>query len=252
MAKTIIVTSGKGGTGKTSLCAGVGAALSQLGYETLLIDADAGMRSLDLTLGVQELALFDFFDVYTGRVEIDNACACPDGLPHLSVLSAPAFSVSSGLPEDALKKVMQIAKSTNQYDYILLDSPAGLGTGFRMAAACADSAIVVSGTDRVSLRCAERTSLALSQHDITDVYLVVNRVRRKLLSAEGALNIDDAMDLSGLPLLGFVPDDDAVYKSLLRCKPLLTAEKEKKYSAIRAYRNIAARITGESVKLMRK
>ena len=252
MTKTIIVTSGKGGTGKTSLCAGVGAALSELGYRVLLIDADAGMRSLDLTLGIQESAMFDFFDVCLGRIDIKDASVTPDGLPNLSVLSAPAFSVSSGLPEDSLEKVVEKARKSGLYDYIFLDSPAGLGSGFRMAASCADAAIVVSGSDRVSLRCAERTSLALSQHDVTDVFLVVNRVRRKLLSSEGALNIDDAMDLSGLPLLGYVPDDDAVYKSLLMCKPVLVAAKEKKYSAVRAYKNIAKRITGETVKLMRK
>ena len=252
MTKSIIVTSGKGGTGKTSLCAGVGAAISLLGRSCLVIDADAGLRSLDLTLGVHETALFDFFDVYTGRVEIEDACAHPEGLPNLCLLSAPAFSVSGGLPKDSILKVVEKAREKEMFDYILIDSPAGLGSGFSMAADSADSAIVVSGTDRVSLRCAEKTALSLAQHDVTDSYLVVNRVRRNMLSQAGALNIDDAMDLSGLPLLGYVPEDDAVYKSLLSCSPLLTNVKEKKYSACRAYKNIARRILGEHVKLMRK
>ncbi len=250
MTKTILVTSGKGGTGKTSLCAGVGTALALMDKSCLLVDADAGLRSLDLTLGIHETAVFDFFDVSLGRIEIQDACVQP--ISGLSVLNAPSFSVSEGLPEDALTKAVEIAKSAQRYDYILIDCPAGLGVGFHAAAACADSAIVVSGTDRVSLRCADKTAQILGQHGILEAYLVVNRVRKKLLRSEGALNIDDAMDLSGLPLLGYVPDDDMVYKSLLAGIPLLVYGKNTSYSAVRAYLNIARRITGESVRLMKK
>ncbi len=250
MTKAIIVTSGKGGVGKTSFCAGVGSALAMYGRECLIIDADAPLRSLDLTLGIYETALFDFYDVYSSRVDLENATVSPEGIPSLHILSAPSFCTASELPSDALETVVRMAKRTGRYEYIFIDCPAGVGEGFRMSARGADSAIVVSGTDRVSLRCADRTARALSDLGIDDSYLVVNRVKRKMLRS--GLNIDDAMDISGLPLLGYVPEDEEMQKCLRRTAPYMLSKKRKKYDAHRAYENIALRITGENVHLMRK
>ncbi len=250
MTKAIIVTSGKGGVGKTTFCAGVGAALAMYGRECLLIDADAPLRSLDLTLGIHETALFDFYDVYSSRVDLQNATVSPEEIPSLHILNAPAFCTASGLPPQALETVVRMAKRSGLYEYIFIDCPAGLGEGFKMSAKSADSAIVVSGTDRVSLRCADKTAHALSALGVDDAYLVVNRVKRKLLRS--GLNIDDAMDLSGLPLLGYVPEDEEIQKCLRETKPFMLSEKWRKYDAHRAYENIALRITGEQVPLMRK
>ncbi len=241
----IAVVSGKGGTGKTSLVSSVGAALALAGRRVLCLDCDVGLRNLDLALGLADKALMDFSDVAQGRCPLDSAVVEHPKLPGLFLLTAPARSRGRPVTEEEMKALL--AEIRERYDYCLLDSPAGLGAGFRLAACGADRCIVVTTADATSLRDAQHTVMELHRFPAGSLHLVVNRVRKKMLRQLHA-TIDDAIDRAGLPLLGVVPEDDALPLFLNQGLPLLPAGGQ---GASAAYRNIAKRIQGEKVPLAR-
>ena len=241
----IAVVSGKGGTGKTSLVSSVGAALALAGRRVLCLDCDVGLRNLDLALGLADKALMDFSDVAQGRCPLDSAVVEHPKLPGLFLLTAPARSRGRPVTEEEMKALL--AEIRERYDYCLLDSPAGLGAGFRLAACGADRCIVVTTADASSLRDAQHTVMELHRFPAGSLHLVVNRVRKKMLRQLHA-TIDDAIDRAGLPLLGVVPEDDALPLFLNQGLPLLPTGGQ---GASAAYRNIAKRIQGEKVPLAR-
>lgn len=243
MSRAIAVTSGKGGTGKTSLTGGVASCLAALGNSVLCIDMDIGLRNLDLALGMTDRVLMDFTDVIGGRCTLQRAAARHPVIENLSLLTAP-LSLSPGVTEEGMRDLLREAKA--QYDYVLMDSPAGLGLGFRLAMCGADRAIVVSTTDASALRDAQRVVAELSR-SLDHLHLVMNKVRPKLLK-QLHTTIDDAMDAAGLPLLGVVPDDEQVILAANLGKPLILTSRR---GAAVAYLNIARRLTGERVPLMR-
>lgn len=243
MATVIAITSGKGGTGKTSLTGGVGSCLAALGRKVLCIDMDIGMRNLDISLGMTDLAVMDFSDVLAGRCGLERSAAAHPDIPGLWLLTAP-LSLPGPLPLDGMKRLVQQARS--RFDYILMDAPAGLGDGFRLCAACADRAIVISTTDASALRDAQRT-VTLLRGQIPKLHLVVNRVQPKLLRRLHT-TIDDAMDTAGLPLLGIVPEDAQVMLCANREQPLILYASR---GAAVAYLNIAKRLLGQKAPLMR-
>ena len=243
MGTVIAVTSGKGGTGKTSLVGAVGSCLAALGHPTLCIDMDVGLRNLDLTLGLSDRALMDFTDVAEGRCPLEKAVVEHPEIQDLFLLTAP-FSLPLNVPEDTMKNLL--AQARGSFDYILLDAPAGLGEGFHLAACGCDRAIVVSTTDASALRDAQRTVSELSRRQVEQVHLVVNRVQPKLLKKLHT-TIDDAMDTAGLPLLGVVPEDNLVMLSANRGRPLILCANK---GAAIGYRNIAFRIEGRRVPVM--
>ena len=237
----IAVVSGKGGTGKTSLTAGVGEALALMGHRVLCIDCDAGLRNLDLALGLTDRALMDFSDVAAGRCPLADAAVPHPEIPRLHLLTAPASLRRRSVTEGEMRSLLQSARE--DYDYCLLDAPAGLGEYFRLATACADRCIVVTP----ALRDAQHTVMELDRFPRGRLHLVVNRVRGKLLRSMHA-TIDDAIDTAGLPLLGVVPEDDALPLAQSRGTALLLVSHT---GASAAYRNIAKRITGQRVPLLR-
>ena len=241
----IAAVSGKGGTGKTSLVSSVGAALALAGRRVLCLDCDVGLRNLDLALGLADKALMDFSDVAQGRCPLDSAVVEHPKLPGLFLLTAPARSRGRPVTEEEMKALL--AEIRERYDYCLLDSPAGLGAGFRLAACGADRCIVVTTADATSLRDAQHTVMELHRFPAGSLHLVVNRVRKKMLRQLHA-TIDDAIDRAGLPLLGVVPEDDALPLFLNQGLPLLPTGGQ---GASAAYRNIAKRIQGEKVPLAR-
>ena len=243
MGTVIAVTSGKGGTGKTSLVGAVGSCLAALGHPTLCIDMDVGLRNLDLTLGLSDRALMDFTDVAEGRCPLEKAVVEHPEIQDLFLLTAP-FSLPLNVPEDTMKNLL--AQARGSFDYILLDAPAGLGEGFHLAACGCDRAIVVSTTDASALRDAQRTVSELSRRQVEQVHLVVNRVQPKLLKKLHT-TIDDAMDTAGLPLLGVVPEDNLVMLAANRGRPLILCANK---GAAIGYRNIAFRIEGRRVPVM--
>ena len=241
----IAVVSGKGGTGKTSFTAGVGAALALRKQRVLCLDCDTGLRNLDLALGLSDRTLMDFSDVAQGRCALDSAVVEHPKLPGLYLLTAPVRSRGRPVTETQMKDLL--AEVRKRYDYCLLDAPAGLGGGFRLAVCGADRCVVVTTSDASSLRDAQRTVMELHRFPNGSLHLVVNRVRQKLLRQLHA-TIDDAIDKAGLPLLGVVPEDDALPLCLDRGLPILLAEPT---PAAAAYRNIAKRLQGERVPLLR-
>ena len=242
----IAVVSGKGGTGKTSFTAGVGAALARSGKRVLCLDCDVGLRNLDLALGLTDRALMDFSDVAQGRCPLTAAVVEHPDLPGLFLLTAPVRSRGRPVTEEQMAQVLREVRE--RFDYCLLDAPAGLGMGFLLATAAADRCVVVTTTDASSLRDAQHTVMELERFGTGKLHLVVNRVRKKLLRSMHA-TIDDAIDKAGLPLLGVVPEDDALPLSLNRGVPLLLSGSLS--AAASAYRNIAKRIQGEKTPLMR-
>lgn len=241
----IAVVSGKGGTGKTSFAAGVGSALAQGKRQVLCLDCDTALRNLDLTLGLTDRALMDFSDVAQGRCSLDDAVVEHPGLPGLYLLTAPVRI--QGRPVTETQMADLLAEIRKRYDFCLLDAPAGLGSGFRLATCAADRCVVVTNSDASSLRDAQRTVMELHRFPNGSLHLVVNRVRQKLMRQLRA-TIDDAIDRAGLPLLGVVPEDDTLPLCLDRGVPVLLANAS---PAAAAYRNIAKRIQGERVPLLR-
>ena len=246
MGQCIAVVSGKGGTGKTSFTAGVGEALALSGRRVLCMDCDVGLRNLDLALGLSDRALMDFSDVAQGRCSLESAVVEHPRLPGLFLLTAPVRT--RGRPVTETQMADLLAEVRKRYDFCLLDAPAGLGTGFLLATGTADRAVVVTTTDPSSLRDAQHTVMELDRFGSGKLHLVVNRVRKKLLRSMHA-TIDDAIDKAGLPLIGVVPEDDTLLISLNRGTPLLLANSQS--PAALAYRNIAARLQGGRVPLLR-
>lgn len=244
MGKIIAVVSGKGGTGKTSLTANTGIALAAMGHRTLCLDFDITLRNLDLALGLSDQALMDFSDVIARRCTLAEAATPHPQYPALHLLTAPASFEAAAISRHQLQRLMDEIRET--YDYCLIDSPAGLGMGFQMATAFADSAIVVTTTDVSALRDAQRTVMELNRFPSGCLHLVVCRVQPKMLRALHT-TIDDAIDTAGLPLLGVVPEDSDVPHALNQGFPL----RERNYYAARAYENIAKRLTGQKVSLMK-
>ena len=241
----IAVVSGKGGTGKTSFTAGVGAALNLSGKRVLCLDCDIGLRNLDLALGLTDRALMDFTDVAQGRCSLEEAAVEHPLLPGLFLLTAPMRLRSPVVTEEEMADLLTEVRE--KFDYCLLDAPAGLGAGFLLATCAADRCVVVTTSDATSLRDAQHTVMELNRFPTGSIHLVVNRVRRKLLRSMHA-TLDDAIDKAGLPLLGVVPEDDALLVCLNKGTPLLLADSPQ---AATAYRNIARRIRGEKAPLLR-
>lgn len=245
IGKVIAVVSGKGGTGKTSFTTLTGMALAQLGKKTLLLDCDIGLRNLDLYLGVSDRALMDFTDVIAGRTTLAQAVVRHPLYPNLYLLTAPV-SFGVRLPS---KREMQrlIDEIRRHFDFCLIDAAAGIGEAFALATCCADRAVVVTTNDPSSLRDAQRTVMELHRFPSGYLHLIVNRVRRKLLQSLHT-TIDDAIDAAGLPLLGVIPEDENVPAVLGRG---LSQRLKYRSGALCACENIARRLCGERVRLMR-
>lgn len=243
MGTAIVITSGKGGTGKTSVTAGVAASLALLGRRVLCIDMDIGLRNLDISLGMNDRAMMDFSDVVLGRCPLERGAVSHPQLPGLSLLTAP-MSLPPQLTIEGVWRLLDTARTL--YDYVLIDSPAGLGAGFQLACGCADRGLVVATNDASSLRDAQRTVTELGR--LSPIHLVMNRIQPKLLR-QLRTTIDDAMDAAGLPLMGIVPEDPRVMLCANLGQPL--ALSQGRQGAANACMNIAKRLEGRRVPIMR-
>ena len=242
MGTVLAITSGKGGTGKTSITGGVAASLAQMGRRVLCIDMDIGLRNLDISLGLNDRALMDFSDVALGRCPLARAAVEHPDLKGLSLLTAP-MALPASLTADKVRALLNEARA--EYDYILIDSPAGLGVGFRLATCAVDRAIVIATNDASSLRDAQRTVAELDH--LRTLPLVMNRIQAKRLRKLRA-TIDDAMDAAGLPLIGVVPEDPQVILCANLGQPLTSRGRR---GAGLACWNIAQRLEGQRVPIMR-
>ena len=238
MGELIAVVSGKGGTGKTSVCAGIATALAESGKRVLCVDCDVGLRNLDISLGMSDCGGLSFLDVSEFGYELENAPHHPI-YDNLSFLTAPMNRSPEDINTESFLALFQRARE--RFDYIFLDAPAGVDAGFRLVCAAADSFLVVTGAGPAAVRDAARVGELLELAGKTNAKLIVNRVDKDLLSTV-RLTIDDVMDTAGLPLLGIVLEDCHVTLAAAFGLPLL--KYASRCEATRDFRRIAARLQG--------
>ena len=238
MGELIAIVSGKGGTGKTSLCAGIGQALAEAGERVLCIDCDVGMRNLDIALGISHLGALSFQEAL--EYGLDKATQHPQ-FSSLWFLTAPMNCYAGAVDTAGFGKLLEQARE--KFDYIMMDAPAGIEAGFHLAACHADRIVVVTGSDPASVRDAGRAGQMLQDMGKTNVRIIVNRIDQKTVKAM-RLTVDDIMDRTGLPLLGIVPEASEVVLSAAFDTPLLKFTQK---GAAAACRRIAKRIQGRRV-----
>lgn len=242
MGEAIAVLSGKGGTGKTSVCAALAAALARDGQRVLAIDCDIGLQNLDLSLGMADSGAVSFLEVCQGRYTLDDAAVHPD-FPGLKFLTAPFLPPNERVEQGPFRQLVRMARE--KFDYILLDAPAGIDAGFELAAKFADRIVVVTLADPAAVRDAARAATRLEQMGKTEARLIVNRVEPRLFHTM-SVTIDDVMDNAGLPLIGVIPEDRNVTLAAAFGKPLSLYTKR---GATRAIAAISRRLRGIPVPL---
>jgi len=243
MSKIIAIASGKGGTGKTTVAAALSSCLAVLGHKTLCIDFDAELRNLDLALCMTDFTVMDFMDVASGRLDIIEACSESPKVPNLFFLSAPP----AGIPDDTKSTDLtaMFEDIRDNFDYCIIDCPAGIGSGFTLAHGDVDMSIIITTGDLASMRDANRTAIAVRDMGVTNLRLLVNRVLPKNLK-QIRTNIDDVIDAVGVQLLGIIPEDRNIFLAAHENTPLILYKK--RLSAY-DFLDAARRITGDDVPL---
>ena len=243
MGKIITVSSGKGGTGKTTTVAAVSSCLAALKYKTLCIDFDVGLKNLDLSLGMADFAVADFVDVISGQLGIMDACyECPQ-VRKLFFLAAPMQNTPIEPDSPGLKAMFDSIRS--EFDYCLIDAPSGVGNDFMAAHSSADMSLIVTTGEAPSIRDAQRAADLIREMGISEIRLLVNRVLSKNFS-KVQTTIDDVINTVGAQLIGVVREDNSVFLSLHEGTPLVLY---KKRHASYDFLDVARRITGERVPL---
>ncbi len=239
MAKKIVIASGKGGVGKSTVTAGLARALENEGKRVLALDFDIALRSLDLLFGVRDKVVKNWGDIVLGNCEKESAII---RVGAIDFISAP-LNFSEEFTAEKVKKM--IDSFDEKYDVIFIDAPAGISEGFRLASAGADSALVVSTPDDVCVRSVEICSQYLSRLGINDVRLVINRFIKKLSAKRKFLNIDEVIDLTTVQLIGVIPYDAKIgFSSMQKSTFNFKASSQKSFG------RIARRIIGENVPLV--
>lgn len=238
MGELFAVLSGKGGTGKTSVCAGIATALAEEGHRVLCIDCDVGLRNLDISLGLSDCGALSFLEVCQGDYPLSGAAKHP-AYPTLSFLTAPMNCPVEQIQPNTFQELLRQARQ--EFDYIFLDAPAGVDAGFRLVSGVADRFLLVTGSGPAAVRDAFRVGDLLELMGKRDVRLIVNRVDREMLSTV-RMTIDDVMDSAGLPLCGVVLEDPNVTLAASFGQPLL--KYAKRSPAAKACRKIARRLQG--------
>ena len=244
MGKVIAVASGKGGTGKTTAVAALSSCLAVLGYRTLCIDFDAELMNLDLALDMTDFTVMNYMDVVSGRVELTSAISESPRIPNLYFLSAPvAYTSEDEVDKEALRRMFDEVRY--YFDFCLVDSPSGIGSGFRLANSNADMSIIVTTGELTSVRDAERTATAVRELGISNLRLLVNRVlvkKYKLIKT----TVDDIIDTVGVQLLGLIPEDKNIFLALHNNTPIVLY---KKRSSVYDFLDAARRLVGEDIPL---
>ncbi len=244
-ARQIVVTSGKGGVGKTTTTANLGAALAKRGHRVTVIDADIGLRNLDLVLGVEKRIVFDLVEVVEGRCQLRQALIRDKRVETLSILPAAQTRDKDAVSEEQMARLVSDVGAT--CDFVLVDSPAGIEHGFRNAIAGATEAIVVTTPEVSSIRDADRVIGKLIERNLP-IRLIVNRIRPEMIRSGDMMSIDDVCQILSSELLGTVPDDEEIIDTTNRGEPVALAESSR-LAVI--YEKIARRLEGELVPFTR-
>lgn len=242
MGTSIVITSGKGGVGKTTTTANIGTALAMLGKKVIVVDADTGLRNLDLHLGLENRIVYNLVDVVEGNCRMKQAMIKDKRYEHLYLLPTAQTKDKTAITPEQMQKVIENLK--NEFDYVIIDCPAGIEHGFENAVAGADKAIVVTTPEVSAVRDADRIIGKLEAKGLEDHRLVVNRIKYDMTKKGEMLNIDDMTDILAIKLIGVVPEDEKIVISTNRGEPAVTDSTSR---AGIAYKNIAKRILGEEI-----
>ncbi len=245
MGEVIVVTSGKGGVGKTTTTANIGAGLAKLGKTVVVIDADIGLRNLDVVLGLENRIVYDIVDVVEENCRIKQALIRDKRFEGLYLLPAAQTKDKDAVsPEQMIKLTSELKQ---MYDYVIVDCPAGIEQGFKNAIAGANKAIVVTTPEISAVRDADRIIGLLEASEISSPRLIVNRIRLEMVKRGDMMNIEDITDILAIDLIGVVPDDEQVVISTNRGEPAVNAENS---MCGKAFMNIARRINGDEIPIM--
>ncbi len=242
MGEVLVITSGKGGVGKTTTTANLGTGLAQLGKKVVVIDADIGLRNLDVVLGLENRIVYDLVDVVEGTCRLKQALIKDKRYPELFLLPAAQTRDKNAVSPEQMKALNDELKEI--FDYVLVDCPAGIEQGFRNAISGADKAVVVTTPEISAVRDADRIIGLLEAAELRNPKLIINRLKIDMVRRGDMMNIEDMLDILAIDLLGVVPDDQAIVISTNRGEPVADGSMSQ---AGQAFRNIARRITGEEV-----
>lgn len=243
-ARAIVVTSGKGGVGKTTTTANVGAALAKLGEKVVVIDVDVGLRNLDVVMGLEGRVVFDLIDVLEGRCKLRQAIIKDKRIESLHLLPASQTKDKESLDPARFKETVKLLLEEEGFDRVLIDSPAGIEMGFQTAATPAEGALVVVNPEVSSVRDADRIVGLLEAREVRENWLVINRLRPKMVQRGDMLSVDDVVEILGLKPIGIVPEDEQVLVSTNVGDPLVLRNGSQ---AGLAFMDIARRIRGEEI-----
>ena len=242
MGEVIVITSGKGGVGKTTTTANLGSALALKGKKVALVDTDIGLRNLDVVMGLENRIVYDIVDVVEEKCKLKQALIKDKRFNELYLLPAAQTRDKSAVNEEQMKELTD--KLREEFDYILIDCPAGIEQGFKNAIAGAHRAIVVTTAEISSIRDADRIIGLLEASEIKNPELVINRLRPNMVKKGEMMDVDDIVDLLSIDLIGVVPDDEFIITQTNKGEPVVT---NKKAPSGRAYVEAARRILGENI-----
>ena len=244
MGEVIVITSGKGGVGKTTTTANLGAALAVAGKKVALVDTDIGLRNLDVVMGLENRIVYDLVDVIEGKCKLRQALIKDKRFTDLFLLPAAQTKDKTAINEEQMKSLTKTLKA--EFDYVLIDCPAGIEQGFKNAICGADRAIVVTTAEISSIRDADRIIGLLEAADIKNPELIVNRLKPSMARRGEMKDVDDIVDLLSIDLIGVVPDDENIIIQTNKGEPVIS---NKKAPSGRAYIEISRRILGENIEV---
>ncbi|MDR1472730.1 MAG: septum site-determining protein MinD [Synergistaceae bacterium] len=243
-SRVIVVTSGKGGVGKTTTTANVAAALAEMGSKVVAVDGDVGLRNLDVVMGLENRIVYTLVDAIDGHCRLSQAVIRDKRVDNLFMIPTAQSKTKDAVTPQQMIDVCDELR--NDYEYVLIDCPAGIEAGFKNAAAGADEALVVTTPEVSAVRDADRIIGLLESMDKSPIRLIVNRIRSDMVKRGDMLGVSDVLDVLAIDLIGIVPDDEAVITSA-NSGVLLTSQASQ---ASHAFRNIASRIAGVDVPFM--
>ncbi len=245
MGEVIVITSGKGGVGKTTTSANIGTGLALEGKKVVVVDTDIGLRNLDVVMGLENRIVYDIVDVVEGNCRLKQGLIKDKKLENLYLLPAAQTRDKTAVSTEQMEKL--VADLKKEFDYVIIDSPAGIEQGFKNSIAGAERAILVTTPEVSAVRDADRVIGLLEAKGIEDLKIIVNRIKQDMVDRGDMMDVNDIMDILAVDLIGIVPDDESIVISTNKGEPVVLNGDSK---AANAYRNICKRIMGEEIQFL--